>query len=166
MFCWVIQDRLAISERPGGYGRNHRKVRREEELIWLQRHEFTRILSLLDSPHNLSAYDDAGIAHDRVALGRPDEEPERLGVVYETIARLMDDPAARILVHHEDLGDRVLGTVAGYLLYTGAVQTGPHAVTIVERLTGRELGAAGREVVAVTLAQGLRRADVRFPDDT
>ena len=36
-FCWIIKDRLAASERPGGFARNHRKVRRQEELIWLDR---------------------------------------------------------------------------------------------------------------------------------
>ena len=32
-FTWVIKDRLAICERPGGYGENHRRVRRQEEII-------------------------------------------------------------------------------------------------------------------------------------
>ncbi|MEZ5171708.1 MAG: hypothetical protein R3A49_13340 [Acidimicrobiia bacterium] len=157
MFCWVVQDRMAISERPGGYGRSHRKVRREEELIWLKREGFTRVLSLLDTPHNLSAYEEAEIEYARVPLGEPDDESERLVPVYESIARLLDVPDSRILVHHEDLGDRVLGAVAGYLLYTGAVDTGPHAVAIVEKLTGRELGAAGRRVVAVTLDEEMKR---------
>ena len=30
-FTWVIKDRLAMSERPGGFAPNHRKVRRQEE---------------------------------------------------------------------------------------------------------------------------------------
>ena len=34
-FTWVIKDRLGAGERPGGFARNHRKVRRQEELIWL-----------------------------------------------------------------------------------------------------------------------------------
>ena len=34
-FRWVIKDRLATSERIGGYGFQHRRVRREEEIIWL-----------------------------------------------------------------------------------------------------------------------------------
>ena len=29
-FHWVITDRLAVCERPGGYGDSHRKVRGEE----------------------------------------------------------------------------------------------------------------------------------------
>jgi hypothetical protein len=35
-FNWVIKGKLAVSERPGGYARNHRKVRRHEEILWLR----------------------------------------------------------------------------------------------------------------------------------
>ena len=77
-FCWIIKDRLAASERPGGFARNHRKIRRQEELIWLGQHGFTRVISLLDSPHNLHAYDEAGIAYEHVPLGRHDELADRL----------------------------------------------------------------------------------------
>ncbi len=45
-FTWVIKDRLAMSERPGGFAPNHRKVRRQEEIIWLQMQGFTRVVSL------------------------------------------------------------------------------------------------------------------------
>jgi hypothetical protein len=27
-FAWILKDRLAVCERPGGYGANHRRVRR------------------------------------------------------------------------------------------------------------------------------------------
>ena len=47
-FVWVVKGRLAASERPGGYARNHRKVRRDEELIWVSQQGFTHVLSLLD----------------------------------------------------------------------------------------------------------------------
>jgi hypothetical protein len=45
-FRWVIKDRMAVSERVGGYGFQHRKVRREEELIWLTDHGINGIVSL------------------------------------------------------------------------------------------------------------------------
>ncbi len=157
-FCWIIRDRLAGSERPGGFARNHRKVRRQEELIWLGSHGFTHVLSLLDSPHNLHAYDDAGLAYEHIPLGRRDEMPERLSTIYSTIAGWLDDPNERVLVHHEEFGDRIIGTLAGYLLYCGLVQEGPHAIGILERQTGRQLGAAGREIVAVTLDERIVRA--------
>jgi hypothetical protein len=44
-FTWVIKDRLAISERPGGFAPNHRKVRRQEEIIWLQVQGFTSVVA-------------------------------------------------------------------------------------------------------------------------
>ena len=157
-FCWIIKDRLAASERPGGFARNHRKVRRQEELIWLAGHGFTHVLSLLDSPHNLHAYEEADIAYEHIPLGRHDELGERLGDIYGTIAGWLDQPGERVLVHHEEFGDRILGVMAGYLLYTGVVSEGPHALVIIERLTGRQLGSIGREIVATTIDEKIVRA--------
>ena len=156
-FCWIIRDRLAASERPGGFARNHRKVRRQEELIWLAGHGFTHVLSLLDSPHNLHAYEEAGIAYEHRPLGRHDELAERLDEVYATIAGWLDDPTERVLVHHEEFGDRILGVMAGYLLYTGLVSEGTHAIVALERITGRQLGSVGREIVAVTIDEHILR---------
>jgi hypothetical protein len=159
MFCWVIKDRLAASERPGGYARNHRKVRRMEEIIWLREHGFTQIVSLLDSPHNLHAYEEMGMPHTQVALGRAGGDlASRLPEVYATLAGLLDDAEQRILVHLEEFGDRLCGVLSGYLLYAGLVDEGPIAVSIIERLTGRQMGPPGREVVSVTLDEKLQRA--------
>lgn len=159
MFCWVIKDRLAACERPGGYARSHRRVRRMEEIIWLREHGFTRVISLLDSPHNLRAYEEMDLPHTQVALGRVGGDlATRLPEVYTTMADLLDDPDQRVLVHLEEFGDRLCGVLAGYLLYAGLVDTGPLAVSIVERLTQRQMGPPGREVVSVTLEEKLRRA--------
>ncbi len=163
-FTWVITGRLAVSERPGGFARNHRKVRRQEELLWLAGHGFTHVLSLLDSPHNLHAYEEAGLAYEHVPLGRHDELPERLHDVYTTLAKWLDDPSERVLMHHEEFGDRLLGVVAGFLLYSGLVYEGPHAIVVLEKLTGRQLGSVGREIVAVTVNEGLFRSPRPAPE--
>ena len=158
MFCWVIKERLAASERPGGYARNHRKVRRMEEIIWLREHGFTRVVSLLDSPHNLHAYEEMSMPHTQVALGRAGGDlPARLPETYGTLADLLDDPDQRVLVHLEEFGDRLCGVLSGYLLYMGLVDTGPVAVSVIERLTGRQMGPPGREIVSVTLDEKLHR---------
>ena len=156
-FHWIIKERLAASERPGGFARNHRKVRRQEELIWLAGHGFTHVLSLLASPHNLHAYDEAGLPYEQVPLGRHDELPQRLKVIFQTLAACLDDPAECVLVHHEEFGDRLLGVLGGYLLYARLVEDPTHAVQIIERLSSRQLGAVGREIVAVTVDEGLKR---------
>jgi len=54
----------------------------------------------------------------------------------------------RILVHQEELGDRVSGVIAGYLLWSSRLPTGPQAVTVLEHLTGHPMGPSGRELVA------------------
>jgi len=156
-FTWIIKDHLAAAERPGGFARNHRKVRRQEELIWLRREGFTRIVSLLDSPHNLRAYEEAGLQADHMPLGRPDELPEHLRVIYTRLGDWLDDPNEKLFVHHEEFGDRLLGFLTGYLLYARLVQEGPHAIAIIERLGGRTLDADGREMVAAVLTNDIRR---------
>ncbi len=156
-FKWVIQDRMGAGERPGGSARNHRKVRRQEELIWLKVNGFTHLVSLLDSPHNLHAYEEAGLQFAHVPIGPRDELPERLRAIYECLAAFLDDPDERLFVHHEEFGDRLLGVLGGYLLYAGLVETGPHALSIMEKLTGRSLGSDAAEIVTVTLEDKLQR---------
>jgi len=159
MFCWVIKDRMAACERPGGYARNHRKVRRMEEIIWLREHGFTMIVSLLDSPHNLHAYDEMSLPHTQVPLGVAGGDlATLLPQAYGTIADLLDDPEQTIIVHLEEFGDRLCGVLSGYLLYAGLVDTGPIAISVIERLTGKQMGPPGREIVSVTLDEKLRRA--------
>src|SRR5262249_17365941 len=133
------------------------KVRRQEELLWLAGHGFTHVLSLLDSPHNLHAYEEAGLAYEHIPLGRHEDLPERLRDVYTTLARWLDDRSERILMHHEEFGDRLLGVVAGVLLYSGLVQEGPHPIVLVGKLTGAQPGSVGREIVAVTGNEGIFR---------
>jgi hypothetical protein len=62
------------------------------------------------------------------------------------------------LLHHEEFGDRLVGVIAGYLLYSELIPEGPPAIMVAERLTGRELGATGREIVAATVDAGLIRS--------
>jgi hypothetical protein len=150
-FTGVIKDRLGAGERPGGFARNHRKVRRQEELIWLNVNGFTHVVSLLDSPHNLHAYDEAGVAYVHVPLGPRDELAARLSSIYGALTKLLDEPEERIYLHNVEFGDRVLGVLAGYLLSCGLVEHGPHAISVVEKLTSRSMGASGREIVAVTI---------------
>jgi hypothetical protein len=147
-FAWVIKDKLAISERPGGYARNHRKVRRQEEIIWLREQGFTRVCSLLPSPHNLHAYDELGVRWSHLPFAPQDDPKVVLKELYGHL-REWQQAGERVLVHQEELGDRLMGTVAGYLLATRLIESGPQAIMIVERITGRQMGPTGRELVAL-----------------
>lgn len=147
-FTWVIKDRLAISERPGGFAPNHRKVRRQEEIIWLQVQGFTRVVSLLPSSHNLQAYEEKSMASVHYPLPGSGDVRGILGEIVRDIHGRLS-AGERILVHQEGLGDRVSGVIAGYLLWSRRLPTGPQAVTVVEHLTGHPMGPTGRELVAV-----------------
>jgi hypothetical protein len=147
-FAWVIKDQLAVSERPGGYARNHRKVRRHEEILWLRNQGFSRIVSLLPSPHNLTAYDDLGVVWAHFPFGPAADSRQTLIDLY-TALRGWLGAGEKLLVHQEELGDRMMGVVAGYLLATKMIDTGPHAVTVVEQILHRQMGPPGRELVAI-----------------
>ena len=147
-FAWIIKDQLAVCERPGGYARNHRKVRRHEEILWLRNQGFTRIVSLLSSPHNLTAYDELGVTWSHFPFGSTSEPRSTLIELY-TALRGWLNAGEKLLVHQEELGDRLMGVVAGYLLATKMIDTGPHAVTVVEQILHRQMGPPGRELVAL-----------------
>ncbi len=140
-FTWVIKDRLAISERPGGFAPNHRRVRRQEEIIWLQVHGFTLAVSLLSSTHNLQAYDERSLPWVHFPLPGSGDVRSALGDVYREIhGRLRE--GGRLLVHQDELGDRVAGTVAGYLLWSGpaGLRPSPCSSTSPVRRWGRRGG--------------------------
>ena len=147
-FAWVIKDQLAVCERPGGYARNHRKVRRHEEILWLRNQGFNRIVSLLSSPHNLTAYDELGVTWSHIPFGQTAEPRATLIELYTSLRGWLS-AGEKILLHQEELGDRLMGVVAGYLLATKMIDTGPHAVTVVEQILHRQMGPPGRELVAL-----------------
>ena len=147
-FAWIIKDQLAVSERPGGYARNHRKVRRHEEILWLRNQGFTRVVSLLASPHNLHAYDELGVAWSHFPFGVTSDSRTVLAELYPALREWLA-AGEKILLHQEELADRVMGVVGGYLLYGGLIDTGPHAITVVEQMLHRQMGPPGRELVAI-----------------
>ncbi len=146
-FSWIIKDQLAISERPGGYARSHRRVRRKEEIIWIREQGFSRVVSLLSSPHNLHAYEELGVAAEHVPFGTHDDTR---AVLADLLPRLQSWLASgeKVLLHQEELSDRLQGVAAGYLVFAGLVPEGARAISIVEQINQRQMGPPGRELVA------------------
>ena len=82
-FFWIIKDQMAICERPGGYGTNHRRVRRQEEIIWIRENDFDVVVSLLASEHNLHNYEELVVPWVHEPYGEAQEGPRRLVQVIE-----------------------------------------------------------------------------------
>ena len=147
-FTWILKGQLAVCERPGGYGANHRRVRRQEEIIWIRENGFGLIVSLIPSPHNLHNYDELKMPWRHLPLTAHVEGRQAQAALYKELDTLLD-AGTQVLVHGDELGDVVAGLMAGYLIHAGIVPPGPQAVQVVEQLLGQQMGPTGRELAAI-----------------
>lgn len=146
-FTWVIANRLAVSERIGGHGFQHRRVRREEEINWLVREAgITCVVTLLGGNQNLAAYEAAGLETHTVPISA---EPGRINpsTLFETLDELLDNPNARVLVHREIIDDILAGLLGGYLVASGLVKDPILAAALIQEILGRALGPEGRSLI-------------------
>ena len=145
-FTWVIKDRLAICERPGGYGENHRRVRRQEEIIWLRENQFDLVVSLIAAPHNLHAYEELNMPYRHRPFGGTDDSATFLKPFYNELQGLLGQNK-KLILHAEEVGDRVLGIIGGYIRWSGMVEDPSQAIIITERIGGRQLDTWSRELI-------------------
>ena len=150
-FTWVIQERFAVCERPGGYSPNHRKVRRQEEILWINGQRFSRIISLLPSNHNLHAYEERNLPCAHFPLVSNVDVSEILAELYPALLYWLRN-GERLLMHQEELGERIAGVVAGFLCWSGVLPEPPRAISATEQLFKRQMGSAGRTIVALSIA--------------
>lgn len=145
-FVWVIQNRLAASERIGGHGFQHRRVRREEEITWLRSSGITHVVSLLVGNQNLASYEEAGLAtrHEPLETEFGSEDIDR---IFAAIEAALEDPAAVVLVHRDYLDDTVAGILAGYLVHSGLLDDQILAAAVVQEIIGRPIGPEGRALI-------------------
>jgi hypothetical protein len=149
-FHWIIKDQLAVCERPGGYGANHRRVRRQEEIIWLRESGFGCVISLIPSPHNLHNYEELGVPYQHRPFTAEDDPATFLAELYPELDQLRSAGTA-VLLHQDELSDRLVGVVAGYILWAGLLEEGPQTISVVERMVDRQMGPVGRELVELAL---------------
>jgi hypothetical protein len=147
-FAWILKDKLAVCERPGGYGANHRRVRRQEEIIWIREQGFTCVVTLIPSPHNLHNYDELGVTWRHLPFGPHDDPRSIAETLYPELASMLA-AGGKVLVHQDELSDRVAGLMGGYLLWSGVVPLAPQATSVVERLLARQMGPLGRDLNAL-----------------
>lgn len=146
-FTWVISDRLAVAERIGGIGFQHRKVRREEEIAWLvEEAGITAVVSLLPGNQNLTAYSDAGLATYSAPIQGPIVRASRRAV-YAALDEALEPAGAKVLVHREVIDDGLAGLLGGYLVETGLLDDPVLAVAVIQEILGRAIGPAGRSLV-------------------
>ncbi|MDO8364578.1 MAG: hypothetical protein Q7V88_16925 [Actinomycetota bacterium] len=145
-FTWFMKDKLAVCERPGGYGDNHRRVRRQEEIIWLRENGFGCVVSIIPAPHNLHNYDELGMPY----LHRPFTGIDDLGLwlktFYNEISTLLE-ASTKVIAHNESVDDRIIGIMGGYIRWSGMVDDPSMVINLTERIAKRQLDPFAREVI-------------------
>lgn len=145
-FRWVINGRLAVAERIGGYGFQHRKVRREEEITWLMDQGINTVVSLLGPNQNQYAYEAAGLTFSSIEV--PEElEPEDAEAVFEALDEAMEGPDSVTLIHRDTIDDTLGGLLAGYLMHSELLDDPIVATDVVQRILGRAIGPEGRRLI-------------------
>ena len=144
-FIWILKDKLAICERPGGFGDNHRRVRRQEEIIWIRENGFNYVVSIIQAPHNLHNYEELGMPYRHRPM-RTDDLDGWLRSLYTELDELVRG-GQRVIVHAEELGDRLVGVMGGYIRWAGLVDGDTETITITEQLTGRKLDPFARQLI-------------------
>jgi hypothetical protein len=146
-FTWVISDRLAVSDRVGGSGFQHRRVRREEEITWLvEEAQINTIVSMLPGNQNLAAYRQAGIATYSVPVNGP-INPKSVSRFFTTLDQALARNHARVLIHRETIDDTIGGLLGGYLVNSGMVDDPILALALIQQILGRALGPEGRSLI-------------------
>ncbi len=144
-FTWVIKDQFAVCERPGGVGDHHRRVRRQEEIIWLRENGFGCVVSIIAAPHNLHNYDELQLPYRHRPFNQ-EHTDQYLAALYTELRELLTH-GTKLILHGEELGDRVFGVVGGYIRWSGMVEEATAATQITERIAGRALDPFAREVI-------------------
>lgn len=145
-FKWVIAGRLAVSERIGGHGFQHRRVRREEEIIWLTEQGINTVFSLLPGNQNQAAYEMAGFTYYNRSIAG-EVEPEEAAAIFEGLEAAMAVEGSSVLVHRDLIDDTVVGLLGGYLVHAGLIKDPIIATSIIQEITGRPLGPEGRRLI-------------------
>ena len=143
---WIIKDKLAICERPGGFGANHRRVRRQEEIIWLRENEFGCVISIIGAPHNLHNYEELNMPYRHRPLVSFDDMDQWLKLFFNDIHELLRNNH-KVIVHAEEVSDRLVGLMGGYIRWSGLVDDAPQAIILTERIGGRQLDPDSRELI-------------------
>ena len=145
----MIAGRLAVSERIGGYGFQHRRVRREEEIIWLKEQGINTVLTLLPGNQNQAAYEAASFVVWNVPIDGELEEDEDVVAIYEQMDAALGPRGSSVLIHRDIIDDTVVGLLAGYLVHSSLVEDPIVATSVIQEIVGRPIGPEGRRLIPV-----------------
>lgn len=104
------------------------------------------MLSLLETNHNLAAYEADGLRALHVQL--PEElEQGDVDTFFKSVHGVLLDPEAALLVHGDNVDDRLVGLMGGYLVFAGLIEDPIVATATIQEILRRPLGPEGRKLI-------------------
>ncbi|MET0578482.1 MAG: hypothetical protein ABW122_07470, partial [Ilumatobacteraceae bacterium] len=100
---------------------------------------------IIPAPHNLHNYDELGVTARHRPFNGEDVEPW-LKTFYRELHELLK-ANVKVIVHGEEVGDRIVGIMGGYIRWAGLVDDDTQAITVTERLAGRQLDPFARNLI-------------------
>ena len=120
-------------------------MRRQEEIIWIRENHFGCVVSIIAAPHNLHNYDELGVIHQHRPFDQDNVDEWAKGLFIE-LRRLLTSNV-KVLVHGDEVGDRIMGAMAAFARWHGLVEDPTEAIAIGERLAGHQLDPSARALI-------------------
>jgi hypothetical protein len=154
-YAWILPGRLAVGERPGGGGSNHRRARREAEQAWWRDRGVTAIVSGMKSRHGLVEYalDDFAIRWH--PLIDPQQAADELPRLVASVRALLDEDGRSVLVHVNRANEWLAGVDAALRLDLG-IADGLEDAAAQAEADGFPVGPLARLLAATVPAAAMR----------
>jgi hypothetical protein len=118
-YAWIIPGRLAVAERPGRGGRQHRRALREAELAWWRAQGVTAVVSGMRSRHGLAEYADAGLTVRWHPLRDAVQAAAGVRELASAVRALLEAGEGAVLVHCDHANEWLAATDAALRLELG-----------------------------------------------
>lgn len=121
-YAWLVPGRVAVAERPGGGGRSHRLVRRDEEFAWWAAEGVGTIVSGMRTRHGLLEAALNGFRIHWHPLRTPEQGAREVPALVATTLKVMERGEGAVLVHVDLPGEWLAGVDAALRMALGLAQ--------------------------------------------
>jgi hypothetical protein len=94
----------------------------------------------------LHNYEELNMPYRHRPLVSFDDMDQWLKVFFSDIHELLRNNH-KVIVHAEEVSDRLVGLMGGYIRWSGLVDDAPQAIILTERIGGRQLDPDSRELI-------------------
>lgn len=139
---WIVPDKLAVCDCPGGYGDTRRQARLKEELIWIRKTNFDAVIMLMADQEMTQAYDSMHIASFELKINQL-PTPDVLDRIYFELGKRLDN-GQKLLVHRHNLDDTITAFMGCFLMWYGLADTPVSAEQSVNQIFERHISIQTR----------------------